>query len=1366
MNKRFYTLMVSIMLAGSAFSTASALEVSGEQFKNAIGKDGVLAVETGEDAKVDTENSKIILSTTDNKIELSSDVDLYAAAEGESLIGRVTINVPEGLKGLVLTQKDGQEDAIEFKGRLVLDGENITVSNLKITNDPSKGSGNTAIVVKADNVTIQGNTIVGQTPEDEVTLVNGIILYPQSAGAVYNKITGNELTGFSKTVVNGEDEGFTGRVWYSAALQVYQETENNPRGTVAEYDFSKNEFTGNDANIVVRVGEEAKLDVHHVEYAVIAASENNEDATVAALRDALIGSSEQSVAKIELTGISAEKAAELIQKIATDENNINTEADKVKLAKAAASINVGKSAVIVGNVAEVPAGAIQMTFGQDGSVATSPKAINWGSYKAYADEYSTFVLVVNGQAVYAEKVGATTTYKLGDYDENLDEDGYWNKKAGAYHFTFDVAEFTTPGTYEVRVKDVNGNYVQVDGQYVTVDVNVIKSGDKFLFNGDEFLTSFVLKAGDKYVSYDASKVLAAEQNAQNAYEFGAAQIRMAQMTASDLLTRYGEYFELEIIYDKDGENEADLTGVFEGKLTPMASVWYRDGKASYIEAKLWDKDFMLVNEEGKILVLNTSDDAAYSTTVGETVYPFELIDAKTWTEDQVWMGGDGIYDATFSVNYTPGKDPKKVEVVESLIINNQLVCCWLSKGQKPNLAAGDVSTKLKEVTISLNPSTAVVEAKKWLNKVAYYTVEVINENEKAAHYGKVLGLDENGKIDFVAPEKTNINLPEGQFAIWYEDGKYTFTNRENPDKNSYELNAADLYKIDGETFAYKHVDGFGKYHMDTLAITPITDFSSADGFKRFSEAELNANTYTVAMNLLDNSYLYVVENHDDKHRIGLDREEATDWRIEMPTVMLKDATWDDVRLVPDTVTVNGVIKYYDGDGNERNTTVAASNKKYANPDTYLKICTYILKNTATDEYFFGKADAEEKGNEYYYCPEKDQATRLALKVVGDSTVNLVPVNAIATRYTEYGRDWKAGLELEEKAWETYAEGLSLSNYKVIGGTTSKTGVLKDVNRFDAVSNDLFVISDGVAPTYKGLKQDDKIVLSREENNDQVIYEKGEFAAIDNAKAYDINPTVYVDTAYVDREGNYRYDYLLVVNPNRIDETEKCEIPSHEHLRTVITEGRFLINMKDSAEANKNVHNNKYMYDGEYKLSFVPGYHQNDTLYFTNDADEVVAKTAVGNAAHNFAKFAFKMINEANNEFVIETGIGAETQAVKNNRGGWTVTKGTPKTGYLRWHNGNLVVTENLDEAEHFTMEASDKDATANDAIAASEVSVIAGNGFVTVKGAEGKNVVITNVLGQTIASTVVSSSEATIAAPAGVVVVAVEGEAAVKAIVK
>ena len=86
----------------------------------------------------------------------------------------------------------------------------------------------------------------------------------------------------------------------------------------------------------------------------------------------------------------------------------------------------------------------------------------------------------------------------------------------------------------------------------------------------------------------------------------------------------------------------------------------------------------------------------------------------------------------------------------------------------------------------------------------------------------------------------------------------------------------------------------------------------------------------------------------------------------------------------------------------------------------------------------------------------------------------------------------------------------------------------------------------------------------------------------------------------------------------------------------------------------------------------------------------------------------------------------------------------------------------------FNIEIGSEDdmATDNETIATSTVSVVATNGAVIVKGAEGKKVVISNVLGQTIANTVITSNEATISAPAGYVTVAVEGEAAVKAIVK
>ena len=97
---------------------------------------------------------------------------------------------------------------------------------------------------------------------------------------------------------------------------------------------------------------------------------------------------------------------------------------------------------------------------------------------------------------------------------------------------------------------------------------------------------------------------------------------------------------------------------------------------------------------------------------------------------------------------------------------------------------------------------------------------------------------------------------------------------------------------------------------------------------------------------------------------------------------------------------------------------------------------------------------------------------------------------------------------------------------------------------------------------------------------------------------------------------------------------------------------------------------------------------------------------------------------------------------------------------------HTTAAEGILNAERWNIDNRKSIPTANEGINASEVSVIAGNGIVTIKGAAGKTVAISNVLGQTIANTVLSSDNAEIAAPAGVVVVAVEGEAAVKAIVK
>ena len=102
--------------------------------------------------------------------------------------------------------------------------------------------------------------------------------------------------------------------------------------------------------------------------------------------------------------------------------------------------------------------------------------------------------------------------------------------------------------------------------------------------------------------------------------------------------------------------------------------------------------------------------------------------------------------------------------------------------------------------------------------------------------------------------------------------------------------------------------------------------------------------------------------------------------------------------------------------------------------------------------------------------------------------------------------------------------------------------------------------------------------------------------------------------------------------------------------------------------------------------------------------------------------------------------------------------------YVYALNGKLGLTSDPQKAMVFTL--GDETPTANEGVEVSEVKVIAGEGNVMIAGAQGKKVVISNILGQVVANTVIASDNATIAAPAGVVVVAVEGEAAVNAIVK
>ena len=68
--------------------------------------------------------------------------------------------------------------------------------------------------------------------------------------------------------------------------------------------------------------------------------------------------------------------------------------------------------------------------------------------------------------------------------------------------------------------------------------------------------------------------------------------------------------------------------------------------------------------------------------------------------------------------------------------------------------------------------------------------------------------------------------------------------------------------------------------------------------------------------------------------------------------------------------------------------------------------------------------------------------------------------------------------------------------------------------------------------------------------------------------------------------------------------------------------------------------------------------------------------------------------------------------------------------------------------------------------AVSKVAVIGGQRSVTILNAAGKRVIIRDILGRTTGNMIVFSDNESISAPAGVVIVAVEGEKAFKTVVK
>ena len=869
--------------------------------------------------------------------------------------------------------------------------------------------------------------------------------------------------------------------------------------------------------------------------------------------------------------------------------------------------------------------------------------------------------------------------------------------------------------------------------------------------------------------------------------FGAAP--SLSLSVSDLQGIYGASFSATL--KRVAGNKALENNPFTGNLVPVQ--WKNLSTGYALEPASSRSDFMLQNGDGKIIVMQIAD--KYASATGGKDYAYKVI-ALNPKDLATAMNGDAAAKAKYATQFSifapalfnAGTDEMvdRITVMFDQSVNAdltvfQLGAISLNKDDNYTLAAEkayDGYDYLDAISIKLSKNT-LINLKEVLKTPSFFTIKNVNTKKDyaagtGANFGKVLGLNEDGEVSYMKKDEVLVGYPETQWAITVNssNGEMIIKNRENPTAvpdNSASttymtLNPNNLYVVSGKANTYALIDGTSLTAVDTIEIAPVAT-TEADGYKRFNANALKDQLFNIGYYSAVKGVSYVTESHKNNHQVGLVNEKAnsTEWRLGALMYEENDAWNNPVAYIPDTIRVESALGYWDADAKEFKDT--ESDDVDAN-NAYLKVLAYSLKNSNNDEYL--KYDETDGRNRYAtgLDGEKEGFKKLtdaqyfAVKMAGNDKYNLIPVTYTDASVADGYADGNDGAPYEVKT--------VLATEKVYSGDSADKGILNKRGMYSKRENDLFTIEEKEAPAYLKLTQGEIIKLYRAEytSESNVLYEKGEFLGIGNAvETPAINPALYVDTVYVNREANNRWEYLLGVNITRIDTTYKCDEPSHSHLihRADTTKGRFLVNFADSAivaAGKEDIHTNKYMYSdskGDWaKLGFVPGFRTADVLSIWNGEKGKADLIEVGTPAPQLVKFAFRIVDNDAKTFVIETGYKAlDEDATIDGR------------GYLRYDNGVVYVTDNIEDAEVFKANLDEtRIPTANEGINASEVSVIASEGKVIINGAQGKAVVISNILGQTIANTVISSDNATIAAPQGVVVVAVEGEAAVKAIVK
>lgn len=586
----------------------------------------------------------------------------------------------------------------------------------------------------------------------------------------------------------------------------------------------------------------------------------------------------------------------------------------------------------------------------------------------------------------------------------------------------------------------------------------------------------------------------------------------------------------------------------------------------------------------------------------------------------------------------------------------------------------------------------------------YVNIEFANHPSVKDNNGKVL----NGRVlgaNLATADKSEFlfNKPEGQWIVnvggqsgelnkkgvagQKDATKFTFVNRESG--RSYTVNA--MYYLGDNKYAVSPSQYASSANRDTLVITGIKEEIVAgkvqrDGYADLKASDVQDEQFRLLVASAEEDY-YVGENHTAKsHFLGLSHDEAAavNWRI-VPLTGAREYDKDGIlKTASDSIYAFRYSQYFKDD------------KLFSKNDT-IAIVGYALQNTANDEYLtyenpqtttIQSMICDPNFTSFKTTKNVSEAYRFALKEKGTDLYNIIGVNTSKGDTSDPMYDKDGYLN---SAYSPYFV-LNLGS-KLYGATTlTKQGAVEVDGAYAKInSNDLFKVQKVGAPEYRLQSMGDTIRIFRQENDYDQMFENGEFLNIGNkAQLTTMAPALYVDTAYVKRGNNNRYQYLLAVNP----EYKPATFDNANHQLTPdTTYGRFLVNLIDTAYVayvNGAIHTNKYINDNEAgehfaKLGFVYGFRTGDKLYITDKNYTKSGKASdvidLSTSDFNTAKFAFRYINPINHEsdgsFKVQTGYYGYDSYIAGKK-----QPEVANDGYLKNINGVVVVAKGYAAGDH------------------------------------------------------------------------------------